>query len=185
MIESFNQSLTRLWKSQPLLLHCCLKYLAWGPALLEGVSICSSTAGLKLHISEASLWPATPTSLCTDVCTSVMLPAVEQPPSFHTSPDPDTALGCWLTRGFYKAPAPVSCSVALWDVRGFVCVTGASSALFIPQPACSPSRHPAGYFHGEESICPRGGALLQAVTLSGLVVDHFLLSEGGLFLGFE
>lgn len=80
MIESFNQSFTHPWKSQPLLLHCCLKYLARGPALLEGVSICSSTAGLKLHISEAALWPATPTSSCTDVCTNVMLPAVEHPP---------------------------------------------------------------------------------------------------------
>lgn len=76
--------------------------------------------------------------------------------------------------------------MALWDVHSFVCATGASSILFIPQPACSPSRHPAGYFHGkEEKVCPGGRALLQAMTLHGLVEDHFLLSEGGLFLGFE
>lgn len=122
--------------------------------------------------------------ISTDVCTNVMVPALKQPPSLHISTDSDTAVGYWLTQGFYTVPNPVSFNTAPWDddfVHIFVCATRTSYILFIHQPAHNPSGHPASYFHGEEKVCPRGRALPEVMILCGLMEDHFLVPEGGVF----
>lgn len=107
-----------------------------------------------------------------------MVPGLKQPPSLHTSPDPDMAVGYWLTWGFCTVPDPVSSHTTLC---GFVHATWTSSISFIHQPAHNPSRHPASYFHGEEKACPSGRALLQAMILCDLMEDRFLIPEGGFF----
>lgn len=87
-------------------------------------------------------------------------------------------------QGFYTVPDPDSFSTAPWDddfVHTCVRATHVSSGLFIHQPARNPSRHPASDFHGEEKVCPRGRALPQAMILCGLMEDHFLVPEGGVF----
>lgn len=92
-----------------------------------------------------------------------------------------------MTQGFYTVPDLVNFSTTPWDDyfgHVFVCATRTSSILFIHQPGCNPSGHPASYLHGKEKVCPRGRALPQAMILRVLMEDHFLVLEGGGF-GFK
>lgn len=159
MIESFNQSLTHLWKSQPSLLP-----QIFGPRSCPSLKMFQSVQPQRSETSHFLLCftdghPSFILHVSTDVCTNVMVLALKQPPSLLISTDPDTAIGCWLARGFYSVPDPVSFNTALWDddcVHIFVRATHTSSISFIRQPARNPSRHPASYLHGEIFwVCPR------------------------------
>lgn len=171
MIESFNQSFTL----SENLSHCCCTAAPniWSEVLHF----------LKMFQSVQTQQPKTSHfwgCFVTSHPDFIMHRCLHQhnAPSFRTTPAPQ--LHVCLDRGASIKPPILSAPVmTLWDVHSFMCETGASFILLIPQPVCSPSRQPADYFHGEEKVCPRGRALVQAMTLHTLVDDHFLISEGG------